>query len=175
MRTNAEGISIIREFESLRLSAYLCPGGVWTIGWGHTRGVKQGDVCTADQAEGWFWEDVAIAEGIVGKRVQVHVNENQFSALASWAFNVGDRWDSTLYRRLNARDYLGVAEELPRWRKAQGKVQNGLIRRRAKEVELWLRPVVGIDTGHAEVDEPDPAGFWTLLIDFLKGRKGLAS
>lgn len=146
---NQAGLDLIRSFEKLRLHAYMpTPNDRPTIGWGHTRGVKMGDTCTPAQAEAWLAEDVAQFERDVESLVKVPVTDNQFSALVSFAFNVGSDidqdtiaeglGDSTLLRKLNAGDYAGAAAEFRKWNKQAGRVLNGLTRRRAEEADLFL-------------------------------------
>jgi lysozyme len=146
MRVTNEGIklktvnkAIIKESESLQLKAYLCPAGVWTIGWGHTKGVKAGDTCTIDEAEVMLSSDLLDAEYAVNKCVKVDLNQNQFDALVSFVFNVGggNFKSSTMLRKLNAGDYAGAANEFKRWNKAGGRVLNGLTIRREKESKLF--------------------------------------
>lgn len=150
-RTGAKGLALLKGFERLRLVAYLpTVNDVWTIGYGHTKGVKPGDRCSVEQAEAWLLEDLAWAEDAVNELVTVPLTQNQFDALVSFAFNVGPDidadtiaeglGDSTLLRKLNAGDYAGAAAEFPKWNKQAGVVLNGLVRRRAAERELFLTP-----------------------------------
>lgn len=132
---------MIKKHEALRLKAYMpTPNDVPTIGWGHTKGVRMGDVITKAQAQKFFEEDVAWAVEAVNKRVKVPLNQNQFDALVSWTFNVGAgaMASSTLVRKLNAGNYEAVRTELPRWNKQKGKTLRGLTKRRAEEVELFF-------------------------------------
>lgn len=131
---------IIKRYEGLRLEAYLCPAGVWTIGYGHTRGVKPGDKCTKEQANDYLLDDLRDAENAVNVMVKSSLNQNQFDALVSFVYNLGSGnfKDSTLLRKLNERDYLGAANEFKRWNKAGGKVLNGLIKRRESEANLFI-------------------------------------
>lgn len=133
------GLDIVKEAEGLRLSAYLCPAGIPTIGYGHTKGVKLGDTCTKEQAEKWLENDFFTAKQEVKAVVKVPLKENQLDALASFVFNLGVRKliQSTLLKKLNAGDYNGAAAEFDKWVFA-GKVKlNGLIKRRAKERQLF--------------------------------------
>lgn len=140
MKIGKKGISLIQSFESLRLKAYDDGVGVPTIGWGHTKGVKWGDTCTKEQADQWLLEDLAVAEKAVNAYVKVDLSQGQYDALVSFTFNVGTGAlkSSTLLKKLNAGDYLGAADEFPRWNKGGGKVMKGLTRRRAAERELFL-------------------------------------
>ena len=133
------GLDIVKEAEGLRLSAYLCPAGIPTIGYGHTKGVKLGDTCTKEQAEKWLENDFFMAKKDVKAVVRVPLSENQLDALASFVFNLGVRKliQSTLLKKLNAGDYSGASAEFDKWVFA-GKVKlNGLIKRRAKERKLF--------------------------------------
>lgn len=133
------GLDIVKEAEGLWLSAYLCPAGIPTIGYGHTKGVKLGDTCTKEQAEKWLENDFFTAKQEVKAVVKVPLRENQLDALASFVFNLGVRklTQSTLLKKLNAGDYSGAAAEFDKWVFA-GKVKlNGLIKRRAKERKLF--------------------------------------
>lgn len=146
---------IIKEHEGLRLKAYPDPGsgGVpFTIGWGHTKGVKKGDTCTKEQAEQWLTDDMAEAYAVVDKAVKVPLSEKQRDALCSFVFNVGpgrkgvkdgfvtlkSGKQSTMLTKLNAGDYTGAAAQFPLWTKASGKSMRGLVIRRGKERALFL-------------------------------------
>lgn len=148
---NKRGLTLVKQFEGFYSEAYLCPAGVWTIGYGHTRGVRQGQTITAEMAEAMLAQDMADAAEAVERLISVPLTDNQFSALASFAFNVGagNLQESTLRRKLNAGDYGDVPVELNRWVKATDPVSGekrtlrGLVRRRAAEGELWLTPDEG--------------------------------
>ena len=134
-------MSLIKEWEGYRDKAYLDTGGVWTIGWGHTKGVKQGDVCTLKQAEQWYLEDTEHARNGVETLVKVPLTDEMREALESFTYNcgVGALASSTLLRKLNALDYEGAAQQFKRWNKDNGKVILGLTRRRAAEEALFRR------------------------------------
>lgn len=147
MKTSDAGLQLIKDFEQCRLAAYQCSAGVWTIGWGHTKGVKQGDTCTQAQADAWLAEDVAEVEQGVRLLVKVPLTQGQFDALVSFAFNCGldidvdtiaeGLGDSTLLRKLNAGDYIGAALEFQKWDKSSGMTLRGLTRRRLAERALF--------------------------------------
>lgn len=148
LRINKAGINIIKDSESLRLKAYKCPSGIPTIGWGHTKGVLPSMTCSEAEAENWLAEDIERAESAVRIKVDVSLNENQFSALVSFVFNVGvtNFISSTLLRVLNEGRHESVPAELRRWvygRDRFGKKIQlpGLVTRRNKEAELWSVPV----------------------------------
>ena len=140
-RINEAGLNLIKEFEGLSLEAYLCPAKVWTIGYGHTKYAKPGMVITQEQAGKLLREDLYDFESAVNKFVKVPLTDNQFSALVSFAFNVGSGSfkSSTLLRKLNEKDYEGAADQFDKWIYAKGQVLNGLIRRRKAEKELFLK------------------------------------
>ena len=139
---NNAALNLIKQAEGLRLTAYKCPAGIWTIGYGHTCGVRQGQRCTEAQAEAWLVEDIRDAEQTVDYLIKVPLTDNQRGALVSFTLNVGGgaAATSTLFKRINARDYDGAAAEFRRWNKAGGKVLAGLTRRRADEAALFLSP-----------------------------------
>jgi GH24 family phage-related lysozyme (muramidase) len=142
MRTiNKEGLELIKAFEGCQLEAYLCPANVWTIGYGHTRTAEPDMVIDKAQAESLLKEDLADAEAAVDRLVVVPINENQFSSLISFTFNVGtvafER--STLLSMLNAgAGAETVSSQLLRWNKADGRELYGLTRRRLAEQALYL-------------------------------------
>ena len=140
MRTSQRGLSLIKSFEGLRLQAYQDAVGVWTIGYGTTRGVNASMSITKEQAERMLLNDVQRFEPEVERLVTVPLSQNQWDALISFTYNLGaaNLESSTLRRMLNAGDYTGAAEQFPRWNKAGGKVLPGLVRRRAAERELFL-------------------------------------
>lgn len=131
---------VIKHYEGLRLKAYKCPAGVWTIGYGHTQHVKDGDVITNEQADLYLLDDLRDAENAVNIHTKVKLNQNQFDALVSFVYNLGSGSFelSTLLKKLNAGDYLGAANEFKRWNKAGGKVLNGLVKRRETEANLFI-------------------------------------
>lgn len=134
---------IIKRWEGLRLTAYPDPGTggkPWTIGYGHTRNVKQGDTCTLDQALAWLAEDMDDAYKVIDNAVTVPLTRQQRDALCSFVFNVGvDAFQkSTLLRMLNEGNYTGAAAQLDRWNKAGGRVMQGLVNRRKQEKALFL-------------------------------------
>ncbi len=144
LRTNLAGRRIIKSCESLRLRAYRCPAGKWTIGWGDTGpDVHPGLSITGEEAEARFDHRLAteFEPGVV-RLLDVPVTGNQFSALVSFAYNTGlpAFAGSTLLRKLNAGDFVGAANEFGRWTRSGGRVLPGLVARRAAERELFLTP-----------------------------------
>lgn len=139
MITSDKGIALIKEFESLQLDAYLCPANVWTIGYGHTSGVKPGDRISVYQAERYLRGDVIQYEQDVQRLVRVPLTQGQFDALVSFAFNCGTRAlsTSTLLKKLNQRDYAGAGQQFQLWTHAKGKKLPGLVRRRLLELRMF--------------------------------------
>ena len=139
MRTGPQGIELIRHFEGCCLDAYLCPAGVWTIGYGHTADVKEGDSIDQEAAEAFLIEDLEKFEQAVTRLVEVPLTQQQFDALVSWTFNLGagNLAESTLLRKLNNYQYAEVPEQMMRWVRAGGQVLEGLVRRRAAEAALF--------------------------------------
>ncbi len=140
METSKKGYEFIKSHEGLRLKAYRCPGGVWTIGYGHTSGVKEGDVITNEQAEELLREDIKKIENKLNA-LSLNLTQNQFDALVSFIFNVG--WSnfksSTLLKKIkvNPND-PSIRGEFSRWVFANGKKLNGLIKRRKDEAGLYF-------------------------------------
>lgn len=146
MLTSKTGIDLITSFEDIKLNAYDDGVGVWTIGKGTTvypNGVKvkKGDVCTMDQAKAYFAHDLKRFENAVNSALTVVVNQNQFDALVSLAYNIGEKAfkTSTLVELLNANKFTAAADQFLVWNKGGGKVMKGLVRRRAAEAELFLK------------------------------------
>ena len=141
-----KGIAIIRKFEGLKLTAYLCPANVWTIGYGSTfyengSKVQQGDKITLDRADKLLFEMVKRFEISVKGLIKSSINENQLGALTSFAFNVGIGAlnKSTLLRKVNANPTdPTIRNEFMRWTKAGGKVLKGLVTRREAEANLYF-------------------------------------
>ena len=139
MRISQEGVNLIKHFEGCRLEAYLCPAGVWTIGYGHTKGVKEGDAIEQEAAEAFLIEDLEAFEQAVARLVKVPITQQQFDALVSFTFNLGagNLERSTLLEKLNGYQYIEVPEQMMRWVRAGGQVLDGLVKRRAAEAALF--------------------------------------
>jgi GH24 family phage-related lysozyme (muramidase) len=138
--TNQEGLKLIQSFEGLYLEAYQDPVGVWTIGWGATEGVYPGMVITVAEAEKMLQDELKKFEAAVADAVKVQLNDNQFSALVSFSYNLGARSlsESTLLKLLNEGKFQEAADQFPRWDKAGGQSLLGLSRRRRAERALFL-------------------------------------
>lgn len=144
MKTSNKGVELIKQFEGLRLKAYKDQKGVWTIGYGHTGGVKSGDVITEQEAEKLLENDLKTAENAVNEQ-NLSLSQNQFDALVSFVFNVGtgNFRSSTLLKKAKANpDDPTIRNEFLKWNKARIngtlKPLTGLTRRRAAEADLYF-------------------------------------
>lgn len=139
-----KGFTLIREFEGLQLEAYKDTGGVWTIGFGTIKypngiSVKKGDVCTTQQAEQWLKNDCKWVDTCLDKNIKVNLNQNQFDALASFVYNIGETAfvKSTMLALLNENSLTLAASQFDRWVYDNGKKIQGLVNRRSKEKALF--------------------------------------
>jgi len=139
MNISQEGLSLIKKFEGCELEAYKCAAGVLTIGYGSTKGVKEGDTITQEEADKLLLHEMEEYESYVNDNVTVDLKQNQFDALVSWVFNLGpaNLKASTMLKVLNNKEYDDVPAQIKRWNKAGGKVLQGLIRRREAEALLF--------------------------------------
>lgn len=149
MKLSPKGIDLIKQFEGFRPRAYLCPAGVPTIGYGSTLYANGKPVKLTDLA---ITEHIALDllkatlvkyENAVFRYVQVNINQNQFDALVSFAYNLGNAalLGSTLLRKLNAGQYLQASNEFKKWVFADGKKLDGLVKRREAERALFVEPI----------------------------------
>ena len=141
MEISQKGIELIKQFEGCKLNAYRCPAGVLTIGYGHTGvDVKQGMKITQEEAEKLLKKDLTIHCNNVERLVKVPLSQNQFDALVSFEYNVGygNFSKSTLLGLLNQKKYSEASEQFLRWKYANGKILEGLLRRRQAEKDLFL-------------------------------------
>jgi lysozyme len=145
LKTGESGKSLIKEFEGFRAVAYLCPAGVWTVGYGTTRingvAVTSKTKVTTDEADAFLEQDLQLFEDGVNHNVTVQLTQNQFDALICFVYNlgVGSLKKSTLLKRVNAGKFAEAADEFLKWDKANGKKLPGLTRRRKAERELFLK------------------------------------
>ena len=146
MRLSQNGVNFIKSHEALRLKAYQDSKGVWTIGWGHTKGVKPGDVITRAQAEQFIRDDFAWVErtlnaDLVTGRDKSLVTQNEYDALCSLVFNIGSQayLDSTVRRKIKQGDKMAAARAFGMWIYSNHKIAPGLVTRRADEVRLFLQ------------------------------------
>lgn len=177
---NEEGIEHVKRWEGLRLRAYLCSAGVWTIGYGHTSDenlkVTKGLEIDEAEADRLLRLDIQEAERAVAGLVKVPLGDNQFAALVSFVFNVGIGAfkKSTLLRKLNEGDFGAVPAQMMRWTKAGGKHVEGLANRRAAEVGLWSKGSFVASKDVAVKPAPEPAASrGTGVLEGLVGGAGV--
>ena len=146
MKTSPNGIKLIKEFEGLRLKAYLCPANVWTIGYGVTQmngnSIQEGDNISEEEAETLLIHEIQRFEAIVLKRLEVPVNQNQFDALVSHTFNTGG--SDTLFELINNN---APRDDIRQWMtnsyiSSNGIILKGLMKRRKIEAELFLGEII---------------------------------
>jgi lysozyme len=176
-------LPLIREAEGLKLKAYLCPANKWTIGYGHTKGVRPGMVITRKQAEDYLLEDAAEALACVRKHVRASLTPYQEAALVDFVFNFGEAKfkTSTILKVINQGRLTEVQAQLRRWVHAQTdadpelEVLPGLVKRRAAEVVLWETPgspVESLPGLPTPVETPQaspeaPPGPWMALLEVI--------
>lgn len=138
------GYAIIRDAEGFRSTAYLDTGGVWTIGFGtikypNGKSVKKGDSCTKSEAELWLKNDCVWVDACLDKNIKVKINQNQFDALSSFVYNIGETAfvKSTMLTLINQNSLTSAASQFDRWVFDNGKRIQGLVNRRAKERKLF--------------------------------------
>ena len=139
MNISKEGIALIKKFEGCELEAYKCAAGVWTIGYGHTKDVKEGEVITKEEAESMLVHELQEYCNDVDIAVKVDLKQNEFDSLVSWTYNLGptNLNSSTMLRVLNEGKHDDVPTQIKRWNKAGGEVLKGLIRRRNAEALMF--------------------------------------
>jgi|TARA_R110000824_G_scaffold203363_1_gene387781 lysozyme len=134
-----EGLSLIKKFEGCELASYQDSVGVWTIGYGHTKGVEDGMSITQLEANQMLEDELPEYEGYINKLVTKELEQCEFDALVCWVYNLGptNLRESTLLKILNEGDKKGVPAQIRRWNKAGGETLEGLVRRREAESLLW--------------------------------------
>tara|TARA_R100000152_G_C6782249_1_gene219315 strand:- start:12496 stop:12939 length:444 start_codon:yes stop_codon:yes gene_type:complete len=139
MEISKEGLALIKKFEGFEAEAYKCPAGVWTIGYGHTKGVQEGDEWSQSHAEHMLEIELEEFCKYINDMVKVPLEQFQFDALVAWVYNLGagNLRESTLLKVLNQGKYEDVPHEIKRWNKAGGQVLQGLVRRREAEALLF--------------------------------------
>jgi lysozyme len=158
MKLSPAGVEALKQYEGLSLTAYRDSGGVWTIGYGSTRDVREGMRISQAEADQRFLADTEWAQAAVRTDVVVPITQPQFDALVSLAYNIGAGAfaKSTLVRLLNAGDYRGAAEQFLAWNKVRGEVVTGLAARRAKERAMFMEPApIAESKPSLEIPMPD--------------------
>lgn len=181
---NREALELIKDWEGCKLTAYPDPGSKdgtpWTIGYGHTKGVKKGMKIEPEVAEEFLIEDLKVAEAVIAKYIKVHLNENQYGALVSFIHNIGETQfvEGSVDNYINDNKLNLVPDRIKLYNKNDGKPMKGLINRRNAEVSLWNKPVTK-STQEPVQPVPKPVGhspssnvkrpWWSFLIDFIVG------
>jgi lysozyme len=141
MKHSANATRLVAGFEGCALKAYQDGNGIWTIGYGHTGpGAGPGLTCTQEQAEAWLDEDLRTADTAIAQLVKMALTQNQWDALTSFVFNIGQGHfaTSTCLRQLNQGNAVGACQAMGMWNKVDGAVSRGLSVRRAAEQKLFM-------------------------------------
>ena len=135
MKISEDGLELIKKFEGCETTAYQDSVGVWTIGFGHTKGVEEGQTCSIEDAESMLANEMDEYEGYINNMVKVDLQQHEFDALVAWVYNLGptNLGESTMLKVLNGGQFDRVPEEMNRWTRAGGKILEGLVRRRQAE------------------------------------------
>jgi lysozyme len=141
MKTSDSGIAFIKRHEGIELNAYQCSAGRWTIGYGHTANVKQGDAITLAQAEAYLAADLAKYEAAVNAANIKGLSQPKFDALVSLAYNIGvvNFNGSTLLKKAKANAFdVTIRSEFMRWVHVRKQRNKGLYSRRAAEANMYF-------------------------------------
>jgi lysozyme len=142
MQYSKTGISLTERFEGVRLSAYYDHfGEVWTIGYGHTRGVVPGMTCTEEQAEEWLMQDTQAAQAVVNNVITVQLDQEEFDALVDFEFNTGCLRGSHMATLINNKQFIAAAVLFTDYDHAGGMEVAGLLRRRVADEREFLKGV----------------------------------
>jgi lysozyme len=174
MSYSKDGMNLTKDFEQCRLMPYLDGGGVPTDGWGNTHHVKMGVRITQEKADSDLLANVQDAVDAVNDYVTVALTQKQFDTLVDFTFNVGVQAfkTSTLLKKLNAGDYQGAHDQFDRWNMDNGKVINGLQRRRDAEQSLWesdsiVSPFTPVEPEIAVPEAIKPVNKWSAFFDLI--------
>ena len=135
MKISENGLELIKKFEGCETTAYQDSVGVWTIGFGHTKGVEEGQTCSIEDAESMLADEMDEYEGYINNMVKVELQQHEFDALVAWVYNLGptNLGERTMLKVLNGGQFDRVPDEMNRWTRAGGKILEGLVRRRQAE------------------------------------------
>jgi len=135
MKISEDGLELIKKFEGCETSAYQDSVGVWTIGFGHTKGVEEGQTCSIEDAELMLTDEMEEYEGYINNMVKVDLQQHEFDSLVAWVYNLGptNLGESTMLKVLNGGQFDRVPDEMNRWTRAGGEILEGLVRRRQAE------------------------------------------
>ncbi len=139
MQLSKTGIELLKHFEGCELKAYQDSVGVWTIGYGHTKGIYEGLEITQSEAEKMLVDELPEYEGYISDKVVPMLQQHEFDALVCWVYNLGptNLSSSTMLKKLNAGEFKEVPFQMKRWDKAGGQPLLGLTRRRNAEALLF--------------------------------------
>ena len=176
MIINAAGLKLVKAFEGCKLTAYIDPVGVWTIGYGTTAAAgvgiipKPGMQITEAQAEAYMMKALEKFAAHIRPLISTAINENEWAAFLSLAYNSGPGafGKSSALWKFNEGDKAGAADAILLWNKGGGKVLDGLKRRRAAERALFMTPVAATHWGVPET--PAKQSFIARLIAWLFGK-----
>ena len=135
MKISEDGLELIKKFEGCETTAYQDSVGVWTIGFGHTKGGEEGQTCSIEDAESMLADEMDEYEGYINNMVKVDLQQHEFDALVAWVYNLGptNLGESTMLKVLNGGQFDRVPDEMNRWTRAGGEILEGLVRRRQAE------------------------------------------
>ena len=139
MQLSKTGIELLKHFEGCELKAYQDSVGVWTIGYGHTKGIYEGLEITQSEAEKMLIDELPEYEGYITDKIVPRLQQHEFDALVCWVYNLGptNLSSSTMLKKLNAGEFKEVPFQMKRWDKAGGQPLLGLTRRRNAEALLF--------------------------------------
>ena len=139
MQLSKTGIELLKHFEGCELKAYQDSVGVWTIGYGHTKGIYEGLEITQSEAEKMLIDELPEYEGYITDKVVPMLQQHEFDALVCWVYNLGptNLSSSTMLKKLNAGEFKEVPFQMKRWDKAGGQPLLGLTRRRNADALLF--------------------------------------
>ena len=139
MQLSKTGIELLKHFEGCELKAYQDSVGVWTIGYGHTKGIYEGLEITQSEAEKMLVDELPEYEGYITDKIVPRLQQHEFDALVCWVYNLGptNLSSSTMLKKLNAGEFKEVPFQMKRWDKAGGQPLLGLTRRRNAEALLF--------------------------------------
>lgn len=163
MNVSNVGVNLVKKWEGCRLMAYLDPGGIPTIGYGHTAGVKIGDKITEEKATEFLLQDLKKAEAAVNKYSGYGFNQNEYDALVSFAYNVGS---INQLCKNGTRTKYQIAQHIQAYVLCNGKRLTGLVNRRKEEYNLFIKPV-------NDPESPYKSGAsYTVIVNGLNVRTG---
>ena len=159
MKISKSGIDLIAKWEGFRSNAYLDVVGVWTIGYGHTKGVRPGDTITKTEAKKWLESEIERHVAKFDTYIKVPLTQGQFDALASFHYNLGANIlkGTGLLDAINKQDWESASKQMLLYNKGGGRIIQGLVNRRKEESELFLKSSPTKETPKKESPQKAPA------------------